>query len=51
MDAYNSDKENLKEAYSPYEPAVDTAKEKAKETYKKAKEKVSKWYNNYKEEN
>ena len=51
MDAYNSDKENLKEAYSPYKPAVDTAKEKAKETYKKAKEKVSKWYNNYKEEN
>ena len=51
MDAYNSDKENLKEAYSPYKPAVDTAKEKAKETYKKAKEKVSEWYNNYKEEN
>lgn len=45
IDHYEEGKNNLKEAYAPYEPAVETVKDKAKETYDNAKDKVSSWWN------
>lgn len=45
IDHYEEEKNNLKEAYAPYEPAVETVKDKAKETYNNAKDKVSSWWN------
>ena len=49
--AYESDKQNVKDVYEVYEPAIEQAKEKAKDTYETAKDKVSNWYQDYKEGN
>ena len=42
-------KKNMSEVYDEYEPYIEEGKEKAKETYDKAREKISNWYSEYKE--
>lgn len=56
IDAYNDRVEeyeesisNMHDVYDVYEPYIEAGKEKAKEGYNKAKDKVSKWYQEYKE--
>jgi len=49
MDAYEEDKQNLKDVYEVYKPYIDEGKEKAKSGVEKAKEKLNEWYQNYKE--
>jgi KaiC/GvpD/RAD55 family RecA-like ATPase len=50
-EAWESDKQTVKDVYEVYEPAIDKAKEKAKDTYESAKDKVSSWYQGFKEGN
>lgn len=50
---YEEDKNNFKEAYSPYvekgKEAIDKAYVKGKEVFNKSKDKVSSWYQEFKE--
>ena len=39
----------MKDVYDIYKPYIDEAKEKTKSGVQKAKEKLSEWYKNYKE--
>ena len=50
-EAWEYDKQTVKDVYEVYEPAIDKAKEKAKDTYESAKDKVSSWYQGFKEGN
>lgn len=49
--AWEEDKQNVKDVYEYYQPTIDSAKDKAKETYENTKDKVSNWYQEYKEGN
>ena len=49
VDHYEDGKQDMKDVYEVYKPYIDSGKEKAKSGTKKAKEKVSEWYKNYKE--
>ena len=49
LDQYEDGKQDMKDVYDVYKPYIDTGKEKVKSGAKKAKEKLSEWYKNYKE--
>lgn len=49
IDRYEEGKSNLKEVYEIYEPTIETVKEKTKEKYNETKDKVSSWYQEWKE--
>lgn len=46
---FEEDKERVKEVYDTYKPYIESGKEKAKSTYESAKEKISNWYQGFKE--
>jgi len=49
VDRYEEGKQNMKDVYDIYEPYIEEGKEKVKSGAQKAKEKLSEWYKNYKE--
>lgn len=47
--AFEEDKQNVKDVYEVYKPYIEKGKEEAKNKYESLKEKLSNWYQEYKE--
>lgn len=46
---YNDSIEDINDVYDEYKPYIDKTKEKSKDIYTKSKDKISKWYREYRE--